>query len=840
MTMTPTGIVATLATRDGIPVGGGAPPVARAKLTPPRLPTPLVAGSRFRRWLDQVEAHDVTLVTAPLRYGKTVFAALIHAEAVDSGFLSGWVSCSGIASARVIDHIVEALRIDSAHATATDPLILANHLHGLGKPVLLCLDDADLIDDPDAIGFLGDLVDHAPANFHLLCTCRDEARLPRSLREHRGTVLRAGRGTLRARDAEVTEYFERVGRPIGLAPARALNAVLDGWWGALHHVSAALRDEGWQVGTVDWAPRCGSAIAPLFGDLLAAMPTQHRATLEHCAITPIASGSLAILLSGDEAASDVLHALTRSTPFVTAIAGQRDRYALHPALRAALMATHRDSVQAAMAINWHVAAGEIDHALAIAGAFGLEPVVATLLVDHGRTQLFRSGPGMIADALARLPRATVADRPALQKLSDDVQALSGNVATRGGGAEPLAIVRRIAEAQAQLATGDRRAAVATLHPILLPARSDGIGYAEALATVVMSDLHRAEGRPADAEALLQDAMARLAAGVARRSDTVAVLAIALADMRYMRNDMAAAGRLADEFLPLLRGAALAGLLARGYRVAIRIAAAAGRMTEALALIEAAEAIASDRAMPLLTALGAVERMRLHIPLATPLDDILPPDGEAEAIADPAADNAALFVLLSEARVFEAITQLDRPRLTVVAMRLIDLAERSDHAEWRIIGSLFNVLPQLSGRCDRLIEMDTVQALNRAASNGFVRPMVDLLEITGVRTSQDFNRTEYSVGSFLALLRLSRPYGLQPANNGGSAGSAFSLFTARELEIVEALGAGETNKEIARSLSLTPETVKWHMKSLMRKLRASNREEVVSNAMMLGLPVIERG
>jgi len=54
-----------------------------------------------------------------------------------------------------------------------------------------------------------------------------------------------------------------------------------------------------------------------------------------------------------------------------------------------------------------------------------------------------------------------------------------------------------------------------------------------------------------------------------------------------------------------------------------------------------------------------------------------------------------------------------------------------------------------------------------------------------------------------------------------------------MEVVVALGSGETNEMIARKLGLTPETIKWHMKSLMRKLRASTRDEVVSNARMLG-------
>lgn len=237
---------------------------------------------------------------------------------------------------------------------------------------------------------------------------------------------------------------------------------------------------------------------------------------------------------------------------------------------------------------------------------------------------------------------------------------------------------------------------------------------------------------------------------------------------------------------------------------------------------------------MLTALGAVERMRLHVPLAASLDEILQPDDEASAITEPGSLAARTFALISEARAFEAIADLDRPRLTVVANRLVALAERADDVELRLIGTLLNVLPQLSGRCDRMVEIDTVKFLNHTASIGHIRPILDLLEITGVRTSQDFNRADYSAGSFLALLRLSRPGDGESLRPPYRAGSAFSFFTGREMEIVNALNEGETNKVIARKLGVTPETVKWHMKNLMRKLRASSREEVVCNALVLGV------
>jgi DNA-binding NarL/FixJ family response regulator len=53
----------------------------------------------------------------------------------------------------------------------------------------------------------------------------------------------------------------------------------------------------------------------------------------------------------------------------------------------------------------------------------------------------------------------------------------------------------------------------------------------------------------------------------------------------------------------------------------------------------------------------------------------------------------------------------------------------------------------------------------------------------------------------------------------------SIFTAREADVVEALRQGKANKIIAYELNLCESTVKVHIRSIMRKLKATNRTEV---------------
>jgi DNA-binding NarL/FixJ family response regulator len=63
-------------------------------------------------------------------------------------------------------------------------------------------------------------------------------------------------------------------------------------------------------------------------------------------------------------------------------------------------------------------------------------------------------------------------------------------------------------------------------------------------------------------------------------------------------------------------------------------------------------------------------------------------------------------------------------------------------------------------------------------------------------------------------------------------TAIVKLSAREQQLVDCLLEGQTNKEIARTLTLTEKTVKHYMTNLMTKLQVKNRLEVVLAAKSL--------
>jgi DNA-binding CsgD family transcriptional regulator len=61
-----------------------------------------------------------------------------------------------------------------------------------------------------------------------------------------------------------------------------------------------------------------------------------------------------------------------------------------------------------------------------------------------------------------------------------------------------------------------------------------------------------------------------------------------------------------------------------------------------------------------------------------------------------------------------------------------------------------------------------------------------------------------------------------------------LLTPREREVLCLLAEGISNKAIARHLGISAHTAKFHVASLLFKLKAANRTEAVSQAIRLGL------
>jgi DNA-binding CsgD family transcriptional regulator len=90
------------------------------------------------------------------------------------------------------------------------------------------------------------------------------------------------------------------------------------------------------------------------------------------------------------------------------------------------------------------------------------------------------------------------------------------------------------------------------------------------------------------------------------------------------------------------------------------------------------------------------------------------------------------------------------------------------------------------------------------------------------------------GSVDALLSFETDSHEPAADRNRPAAARASLLSPREAEVLKHISLGASNKEVARTLQMSPSTVRTHVESVFRKLECSTRAAATLKASTLGL------
>jgi LuxR family maltose regulon positive regulatory protein len=123
------------------------------------------------------------------------------------------------------------------------------------------------------------------------------------------------------------------------------------------------------------------------------------------------------------------------------------------------------------------------------------------------------------------------------------------------------------------------------------------------------------------------------------------------------------------------------------------------------------------------------------------------------------------------------------------------------------------------------------ALSAASGEGILRPFVD----AGRQILPLLRHFEYA--QVLHVPVHSILWALNERGGGGKRGprgEGGDRLHIREVQILELIGQGLRNREVAKRLSLTDETVKWYLKRLFSKLSVRTRAEAIVKARRMGL------
>ncbi|HXZ06706.1 MAG TPA: LuxR C-terminal-related transcriptional regulator, partial [Paraburkholderia sp.] len=322
------------------------------------------------------------------------------------------------------------------------------------------------------------------------------------------------------------------------------------------------------------------------------------------------------------------------------------------------------------------------------------------------------------------------------------------------------------------------------------------------------------------------------------SIAAALCAPMIAQLRYEQGRLDDAEALLVELMPVIELAAFLDSVLISYRILVRIAVARGNFAHAHALLDAGQALGQSRRWNRLVAAALAERTRLNLAecrfaeaaacvaqlrqlASAPDGSGAPVSPEIENYRDLGAaclairrqqNQEAVAILSGALARLEPLhgTYLSLRLRTLLALAWLDAGERE-----RALEMFYEVavLAAPAGICQSTIDQgpEIGPLLKLARTAGWAQPIVAWLD------------------RLLAGWRALYEPDSKPRQEDER-----ERLSSRERDIVALIALGQSNKEIARTLGITPETVKSHVKSIFTKLAVDKRAQAVARAQALGL------
>ncbi len=836
------------------------------------------------------------LASAP---GDAVWVSLDRGDNDPLRAISYIVKALELKQPRHFAEIDALLRHDRMTSVQSISALFANAVLAAKQDIIIILDDVDQISDAPSLQFLAYLLLHCPPNLRLVVTCQAKPRLPLSYLKAHDALLLIETDQLRLTAPESQDLLGNAAM-LNSLQIDALHEAMEGWVTGLKFGSVALRnnrDSMFDIGPIaQGAPWLADYLEEnVFGHLEAHM----QDALVRCSVVELLSADLCGRLSGVNNPQQILSWLADQNLFIQPLDVAGEWYRFHPVLREFLLGQLRrrdltlEATLHRVAAHWFADHSFTPHAIRHALDAGEQQQAVDWIEQSAMHMVEQSDIITLLNWIGKLPAEATRHRIALRlaeswalalsvrpqtndilldiekainlksrdaarhiseiagvraihtAIYDDETEIALEMAMRYLNAridEDSFTTRAVRNAGAWCLTqaGNHEQARALMRPAhLIEAKSQQL-FTMAYRHCVYGVSYLMEGHLDEAARICQAAVDKCEQRVGRRSASATLAASFCADYLYEKNDLAAAKAMLLSRFPIIDETCFHEALMSAYRTAIRLHVIQGDRSAAAELLERAELMAHERGWTRLLAMCAALRLRHHFPLMTDLyadfpfsDDILPEQ-------EPLSQRARTIRILAEARFLYHLDRGDHGRCNAVLRQVLVLTRHirsiGETLRYELMQAHFE---DARGNTEIALEMLGF-ALETAARHGFFRSVIDTVPpILLTRLAVSAHVLSPNAAALLGRLvdeLEKRHVGATIATSAASSETLFDILTAREIDVLGGVAAGLSNKEIARQIHLTPETIKWHMKNIMRKMSVGTRKQAVQKATMLGLDV----
>jgi LuxR family transcriptional regulator, maltose regulon positive regulatory protein len=911
-------------------------PILATKLyKPPPRPKAVLRSGLIERLNDGLFAsRKLTLISAPAGFGKTTLVSEWAATcgrpvawlSLDEGdnnpacFLIYFIAALQTVAPKVGEGALGALQSPQPLPAESILTNLLNEISILPDNFICVLDDYHVIDAKPVDNALTFLLEHLPAQMHLVIATREDPHLPLARLRVRGQLTELRASDLRFTPVEAAEFLNRVmSLNLSAENIAVLENRTEGWIAGLQLAAISLQGNQDVSGFIrEFAGDHRYIMDYLIEEVLQSQPEPIRQFLLQTSILDRLNGSLCNALTGNEDGIARLDALQRGNFFVIPLDDKRTWYRYHhlfaDVLRMHLITEQPDQVPVLhrRASEWNEHNGSTEHAIhhaLAAGDFARAANLVELIIPAmNRSRQFATLLGW----LKALPDELVRVRPVLSTWYASVLMSSGDL----GSVEPrLQDVERWLDAMTD--THERQESPVVEMVVVdkeefrrLPGKIALIRGGQALARGNMPETVKYARRVLDLAleddymmlggAASQLGLAAWTGGdldTARRltADGIANLrlagfispaiggAICLADIQITQGCLCEAKTTYERALswamkpgvPVLPGAAdmyvgmsdlqrehndlktatqhlltsqalgeLAGLQQNPYRwcaAMARIREAQGDLNGALDLLNQAERLYDGNFFPNVRPV-ATRRVRVWL-VQGRLTDALEWARQHGLSAKNELDYLHEYDHITLARILVASFRSDRAASSI--SRAADLLKRLLKAaeEGRRNGSVIEILVlqalayHAQGDLPAAL-LPLQKALEMAEPEGYVRLFMDegpgMLQLLQAASAREI-MPAYTGKLLKAFNSETEQIEDKPDLTTTSPDQpAVESLSQRELEILQLIARGLSNREISERLFLALDTVKGHNRLIFGKLRVQRRTEAVARARELGL------
>lgn len=425
----------------------------KTKLFVPPLRQEIVARSQLVALLDGVQKRPFALISAPAGFGKTTLVVEWIKEKAEGRRMkdellpsqTAWLSLEEADNdpIRFLRYVVAALQtavpdlpddvtglLDEQTPFAVDGVLtdLLNALTAVSHPIILVLDDYHLIEDDDIHSGIAFLLDHMPANLHLIMTTRQDPPLPLARLRGRDLLVEIRQTDLAFSEAEAAQFLNEVmGLSLTEIAVGALADRTEGWITGLQMAALSMRGQD----DVDNFLTAFTGSHRYVLDYLMEEVWQRQSSeiqhflLQTAVLEELCAGLCdAVLAIGDFAISnlqsqEILEHLDRTNLFIIPLDDARLWYRYHHLFadllrqRLAKMAPERVPVLHELAGNWYEENGRFPEAIHHYLQSARQDRAAELILQVAEEYLMRSEVDTLLDWIDSLLHDAMGEHPLL-------------------------------------------------------------------------------------------------------------------------------------------------------------------------------------------------------------------------------------------------------------------------------------------------------------------------------------------------------------------------------------------------------------------------------------------